>query len=433
MAQRSVRSEILALSIPAIASNITTPLLGLADVAVVGHIGSAVYIGAIALGGAVMNMLYWVFSFLRLGSSGMAAQAYGAGDSSQLSDVFYRGLAVSAALSVVVLALHGVAGDAVIGFMDAEESAAGLAGLYVSICVWGAPAVLGTYVLSGWLLGMQNSRGPMWMALVTNIVNISCSLVFVFGFGMDIGGVATGTVVAQWTGFAVGLWIVARRYGVGRADWRRVMRGDGIRRFFTVNLDIFLRTVCLVAVTIWFTHAGAVQGNLVLAANALLMQFFMFFFYFTDGFAFAGEALSGKYLGACDRLGLKRTVRGLFVAGTVMSLVFTAIYFLAGDIVMGLLTDEADVVSAAKVYFPWVLTIPLLGFAAFTWDGIFGGMTMTRGMLVSMAVATGVFFACYSWLTPIYGNHGLWCSFVAYLSVRGIVQTAYYWFKREKY
>ena len=163
------------------------------------------------------------------------------------------------------------------------------------------------------------------------------------------------------------------------------------------------------------------------------MQFFVFFSYFTDGFAFAGEALSGKYLGACDRLGLKRTVRGLFVAGTVMSLVFTAIYFLAGDIVMGLLTDEADVVSAAKVYFPWVLTIPLLGFAAFTWDGIFGGMTMTRGMLVSMAVATGVFFACYSWLTPIYGNHGLWCSFVAYLSVRGIVQTAYYWFKREKY
>jgi len=406
MAQRSVRSEILALSIPAIASNITTPLLGLADVAVVGHIGSAVYIGAIALGGAVMNMLYWVFSFLRLGSSGMAAQA---------------------ALSVVVLALHGVAGDAVIGFMDAEESAAGLAGLYVSICVWGAPAVLGTYVLSGWLLGMQNSRGPMWMALVTNIVNISCSLVFVFGFGMDIGGVATGTVVAQWTGFAVWVWIVARRYGVGRADWKRVMRGDGIRRFFTVNLDIFLRTVCLVAVTIWFTHAGAVQGNLVLAANALLMQFFMFFSYFTDGFAFAGEALSGKYLGACDRLGLKRTVRGLFVAGTVMSLVFTAIYFLAGNIVMGLLTDEAD------VYFQWVLTIPLLGFAAFTWDGIFGGMTMTRGMLVSMAVATGVFFACYSWLTPIYGNHGLWCSFVAYLSVRGIVQTAYYWFKREKY
>lgn len=412
---------------PAIASNITTPLLGLIDVAIVGHIGSAVYIAAIALGGAVINMLYWIFGFLRLGSSGITAQAFGAGDLSAQRAVFFRGLVIALALAALILALRRPAADAILSFMDAAPDASSAAGRYVAICIWGAPAVLATNALSGWMLGMQYSRGPMWMALVTNIVNICASLVFVFVLHLDIAGVALGTCLAQWTGLAAGLLLVSRRFSTGRPDWRRVFRASEIRRFFSINFDIFLRTLCLVAVTLWFTHAGAVQGTLVLAANALLMQFFMLFSYFTDGFAFAGEALSGKYRGAGDPRTLARCIRSLFRIGALLSLVFTAIYFVAGDLIMQTLTSDTSVISTASDYFFWILTVPLAGFMAFTWDGIFGGLTLTRaGLLLPMIISAAVFFSFYFLLAPRWGNHGLWAAFIIYCATRGIAQSIFY-------
>lgn len=298
---------------PAIASNITTPLLSLVDVAIVGHIGSAVYIAAIALGGAVLNMCYWVFSFLRMGSSGVTAQAFGAGDNTEQRAIFYRGLCIAAALAAVLLILQIPMTAGVLSFMEADADAADLAYKYVRVCIWGAPAVLGSTVLSGWMLGMQYARGPMWMALVTNCVNIATSALLVFVFKLDITGVAAGTCVAQWSGFIFGLVLIKRRFDLAYPGLENIFNGKRLKHFFSINTDIFVRTLCLVAVTLWFTHAGARQGNLVLATNAVLMQFFMLFSYFTDGFAFAGEAMAGKYFGAGDQSTLKHCIKALIL------------------------------------------------------------------------------------------------------------------------
>ncbi len=412
---------------PAIASNITTPLLGLADVAIVGHIGSAMYIAAIALGGAVINMLYWVFSFLRLGSSGLTAQAFGANDTNGQSAIFYRGLTVAAILAIAIVALQSLITVAVLSFMDADGNASVTAQRYVSICIWGAPAVLGSYALSGWMLGMQYSRGPMWIALVTNIVNIAISAIFVFALGYDIAGVAAGTCIAQWTGFACGLILVRRRFNIAKPDRQRILNRNEIKRFFSVNTDIFLRTLCLVAVTLWFTRAGAAQGTLTIAANALLMQFFLLFSYFTDGFAFAGEALAGKYYGARNPIALNRCISSLLKTGAVLATVFACLYLVAGDSLLNMLTYDTEVIDTACKYLIWTIIVPFAGFAAFTWDGVFGGLTLTRtGMLVPMMISAMLFFALCTVLIPQWGNHGLWCAFIIYCASRGVIQTIYY-------
>lgn len=412
---------------PAIASNITTPLLSLVDVAIVGHIGSAVYIAAIALGGTVLNMCYWVFSFLRMGSSGVTAQAFGAGDSTEQRAIFYRGLCIAGSLAAVLLILQIPLTAGVLSFMEADTDAADLAGRYVKVCIWGAPAVLGTTVLSGWMLGMQYARGPMWMALVTNCVNIATSALLVFVFRLDIIGVAAGTCVAQWIGFIFGLILIKRRFNVSPPGFNHILDGRRLRHFFSINIDIFVRTLCLVAVTLWFTHAGASQGTLVLATNAVLMQFFMLFSYFTDGFAFAGEAMAGKYLGAGNMTTLQQCIKSLIKTGAIVAMLFTAIYFVCGDMLINMLTSDKAVTDKAGEYFGWILTIPLAGFMAFTWDGIFGGLTLTRGgLLIPMTIAAAVFFGLYILLEPRFGNHGLWAAFVAYCAVRGIAQTIYY-------
>lgn len=433
MALKKVDREILALSLPAIASNITVPLLGLVDVAIVGHIGSAVYIAAISLGGTAINMLYWIFSFLRLGSSGLTAQAFGSGDRDAQRAVFYRGLFISFILSGIILSLQGIVGGKVIEYMGAGDEASLFARTYFSVCIWGAPAVIGSCAVSGWMLGMQYSRGPMWVALITNVINIPLSLIFVFVLHYDIRGVALGTAIAQWTGFIAGLIIVSVKFHPGFPRWKTVWDASGMKRFFVVNADIFLRTICLVAVTLWFTHAGAKQGTLILAANALMMQFFMLFSYFMDGFAFAGEAMAGKYLGARDFSALRKSVERLFVAGGAVAALFTLLYLLAGDDLMRLLTSDGEAIKTGRRYFLWVLAIPASGFMAFIWDGIFGGMTHTKkGLLIPMIISVGVFFGIYAMLSPRWGNNGLWAAFLAYCLTRGLVQTAYYFILRKK-
>lgn len=415
------RSEILAIAIPAIVSNITTPLLGLVDVAVTGHIGAALYIGAIAVGGAMFNMLYWLFNFLRMGTTGFTAQAYGTGYTTKTSIILYRGLVVGFIIGVAMLILSRPIGSVVLGFMDADGSTRDLALRYFSICIWGAPAVLMTYSLSGWFLGMQNSRAQMWMAIVTNVVNIAVSVSLVFGFGCKIEGVATGTLTAQWVGFLTGACILVVKYRPSLATFREIFEFRPLLRFFRVNSDIFLRTACLVAVTLWFTHAGALAGTDILAANALLMQLFMLFSFFMDGFAFSGEALSGKYVGRADMDSLNTLVRSLLRIGFVSAIIFSIIYFVAGEQIIRLLAEDLVVVDTAKRYLPWAAAIPLCGFLAFVWDGIFVGLVRTRPMLASMAMALVVFFVLYYIFRGTSANDGLWLAFDAYLLVRGAV------------
>ncbi len=413
--------EIFSIALPAIVSNITTPILSLVDVAITGHFGDAVYLGAIAVGSTMFNMLYWLCGFLRMGTSGLAAQAFGASDEKMKAVVFYRALALGLFLGIILILVGGFAGNVILGFMDAEDSVQQLALSYFGICIWGAPAVLCTFGLSGWLLGMQNSAIPMWMAIVTNVVNIPVSLALVFGLGWKIEGVATGTLVAQWVGVALGLAIGLVKYRPVFPGFRALVDKSGLIKFFKINADIFMRTLCLVAVTLWFTHSGAKSGVDVLAANALLLQLFMLFSYFMDGFAFSGEALSGKYLGMSQKDKLLGVVKELLATGLLCAALFSLIYAFGGKWIIGILSDQGEIIDLAGNYIWWVAGLPLCGFAAFVWDGVFIGITRTRALLASMAGAMIVFFAVYFSAVNNMGNHGLWLAFDLYLLTRGLI------------
>lgn len=416
--------EILQIAIPSIVSNITVPLLGLVDTTIVGHLGSASYIGAIAVGGMLFNIIYWIFGFLRMGTSGMTSQAYGQKDEAETMRILARSTGIGMFIALALIILQYPIERLAFTFIKATPEVEGLASLYFRICIWGAPAVLGLYSISGWCIGMQNSRYPMYIAITQNIVNILASLVLVYAFNLKITGVAIGTLVAQYSGFlmAVWLWSSHFRHLLRYVHLRSLMTKGAIRRFFQVNRDIFLRTLCLVAVTMYFTSAGAKQGDVVLAVNTLLMHFFTFFSYIMDGFAYAGEALAGKYIGANNRPALRQMIRQLFVWGIGLSLVFTLIYGIGGKSFLGLLTNEASVITASSAYFYWVLAIPLAGFAAFLYDGIFIGATATGLMLRAMFVASVAFFAIYFGCRDAWGNHALWLAFITYLALRGIMQ-----------
>lgn len=419
-----INKKILRIAIPSIISNITVPLLGLIDVTIVGHLGSAAYIGAIAVGGMLFNIIYWIFGFLRMGTSGMTSQAYGKHDLNEVTRLLLRSVGVGLAIAVCLLILQYPIRMLAFTFIHTTEEVEQLATQYFNICIWGAPAMLGLYGFSGWFIGMQNSRFPMYIAITQNIVNIIASLIFVYLLHMKVAGVALGTLTAQYAGFLMALLLWARYYKSlkKRIMWRGVLQKQAMLRFFQVNRDIFLRTLCLVIVTLFFTSAGAAQGEVVLAVNTLLMQLFTLFSYIMDGFAYSGEALTGKYIGADNRAALHRTVRQLFVWGIGLSTVFTLLYLVGGKAFLGLLTDETSVIREAGNYFYWVLAIPLAGFAAFLWDGIFIGATATRQMFYSMLVASASFFLVYYSLHEYMGNHALWLAFLIYLSLRGIMQ-----------
>ena len=416
--------KILQLAIPSIVSNITVPLLGLVDVAIVGHLGSASYIGAIAVGGMLFNMIYWIFGFLRMGTSGMTAQAYGKRDLTEVVRTLLRAVGVGLLISLGLWILQSPILRGAFVLIDATEEVKRWASLYFNICIWGAPAVLGLYGFAGWFIGMQNSRFPMFIAITQNIVNIVASLCFVFVLGMKVEGVALGTLIAQYAGLlmAFALWLKYYKRLKAYIDWNGLWGREAMRRFFSVNSDIFFRTLCLVAVTTFFTSTGARQGDVILAVNTLLMQLFTLFSYIMDGFAYAGEALAGRFIGAKNDVGLRKCIRLLFLWGIGLSLSFTILYALGGKNFLGLLTNDTSVIEASGDYFYWVLAIPLCGFSAFLWDGIFIGATATRQMLYSMLVASATFFIMYYLFYRSMGNHALWMAFLWYLSLRGGMQ-----------
>ncbi|MBD5171229.1 MAG: MATE family efflux transporter [Bacteroidales bacterium] len=417
---KTINREILRLAWPAIATNVTTPLLSLVDIAIVGHIGSVGAIGAVAVGGTMFSILYFLFAFLRMGTSGLTAQAYGAQDTNGKRLVFKRGLIIALVGGVLLILLSEILGDGVLALIEADENVKPLAKIYFLTAIIGAPGVLTTNVVSGWLLGMQKSRPIMWIALATNLLNVTLSCVLVFGFNLGVRGVALGTASAQLTGALIGLLTVRHFYP--QRDPDRPTRRRGVwRQFFSLNSDIFLRTLCLSAVTLWFTHSGARMGADVLAANSLLLQLFLVFSYFMDGFAFAGEALAGKFYGARDFIQLKETIKALIRWGVIMATGCSILYFLGGQTFLEFLTDSKEVLAATQEYILWAVSVPFAGFLAFIWDGVFIGLTRSRWMLWSMFSAMIVYFAIYFLLYGHLGNHALWLAFVIYLAVRGVV------------
>lgn len=412
---------ISALSLPAIITNITTPILALTDVAIAGHFGSAVFLAAIAVGGTMFSTLFWLFGFLRMGTSGLTAQAYGAKNTTASHAVLAKSLMLALFIGLLFVILQHWLCAFMLDFLDVDSETAIVARRYFLIVIWSAPALLGLYSLTGWFVGMQDSRTPMWVSLFVNVCNIAVSLILVFVFSTEFEGIACGTLIAQWCGFLIALGFAIKRYGFRYVSFRNLL--SGLSLFFRINTDIFLRTTCLVAVTLWFTRAGAMQGATMLAVNALLMQLFTLYSYFMDGLAFASEALCGRYLGAKDYAELRQSVRMQIVVGFVIAVIFTLLYVTGGRWVLTMLSSDAEVVEQACHYAVWAMLVPICGFGAFLWDGVFIGLTHTRMMLLSMAIAMTVFFLLNFALADTLGNHGLWIAFLGYLFTRGVVLT----------
>ncbi len=426
----SMDKDILRLAIPSIVSNVTVPLLGLVDLTIVGHMGNAACIGAIAVGSMIFNVIYWLFGFLRMGTSGMTSQAYGQDDQVSLQRLLVRSMGVALAIGLLFVIFQIPIRALALWTMKPSVEVAPFVITYFNICIWGAPAIFALNSLNGWFIGMQNTRIPMVVSILQNIVNIMASCFFVFVLGMQIEGVALGTLVAQWSGVFLSVYMKGKVYS-GRYSLTVFPDGTFDRaemgRFFKVNRDIFFRTFFLVAVNLFFTAAGSRQGTLIVSVNAMLLTFYTLFSYVMDGFAYAGEALSGKYFGAHDQEGFHQVCRRLAVWGAVMVVAFTIAYGCGGQTFLYLLTSHASVITGAKPYMTWTLLIPVAGVAAFLYDGIFIGATATRGMLWSSAIAAVLFFFLFFLLEGTLHNHALWIALLVYMATRGIVQ--YFWFR----
>ena len=433
-----MHKEILSLAIPSIVTNITVPLLGLVDVAIVGHMGDASYIGAIAVGTMMMNVICWLFGFLRMGTSGMTSQAYGRGDSKEAATILFQAIALGAAIGILFVLFQPLLLRLFLFFMRPSDEIRAFASVYFHVCVFGLPAALVMYGLTGWFIGMQDTRTPMTVSIFQNIVNIMTSLLLVYVFGMKVEGVALGTLTAQYSGLLLALYILRRKYAshyqllssqftFKPGDYSSFSYKHTLNRFFRVNRDIFLRTLFLVAVNAAFTSVGSRQGDVILAVNTLLFQFFTLYSYIMDGFAYAGEAICGKYYGAGNAPSFHACIRRLFAWGVIMTVVYTAAYYFGANDILHVLSNEQTVIEASEPYLLWVALIPVAGMGAFIWDGVFIGITDSRGMLLSCFVAAIVFAIILSLFFTTMGNHALWLALLSYLLARGVMQTMLFW------
>lgn len=433
-----MHKEILSLAIPSIVTNITVPLLGLVDVAIVGHMGDASYIGAIAVGTMMMNVICWLFGFLRMGTSGMTSQAYGRGDSKEAATILFQAIALGAAIGILFVLFQPLLLRLFLFFMRPSDEIRAFASVYFHVCVFGLPAALVMYGLTGWFIGMQDTRTPMTVSIFQNIVNIMTSLLLVYVFGMKVEGVALGTLTAQYSGLLLALYILRRKYAshyqllfsqftLKPGVYSSFSYKHTLNRFFRVNRDIFLRTLFLVAVNAAFTSVGSRQGDVILAVNTLLFQFFTLYSYIMDGFAYAGEAICGKYYGAGNAPSFHACIRRLFAWGVIMTVVYTAAYYFGANDILHVLSNEQTVIEASEPYLLWVALIPVAGMGAFIWDGVFIGITDSRGMLLSCFVAAIVFAIMLSLFFTTMGNHALWLALLSYLLARGVMQTMLFW------
>jgi len=421
-----VNRKILALAIPNIITNITIPLLAMVDLGLMGHMEGERYVGAIALGGMIFSFLFWGFGFLRMGTSGFTAQAFGRRDLSEASAVLVRGMVTALVSGLVLIILQWPVAWIAFRLVDSSPEVENLARTYFHVRIFAAPATLVLYVLTGWFIGMQNARIPMILAVTVNVMNVLLSIFFIRTLGMHVNGVAWANLFSQYLGLVMGLAFIGLYAKKLRKHlhWSGALRFSSFRKFIHVNTDIFIRTLCLIFTLSFFTVQSAKNGDTILAVNTLLFQFFYFFSYFVDGYAYAAEALTGKYLGAGDKENLRKSVRLLFQWAAILAGVFTLVYLFFGNLILRMLTDNEGVLSAAQPYMIWVILVPFVTFSAFVWDGIYVGATASRAMRNSMLIITTVIFLPAWYITaPWLGNHGLWLAMMLFMGARGIFLT----------
>lgn len=416
--------EILRLTIPNIISNVTIPLLGMIDIAIAGRIGDDATIGALAIGTAIFNFIYWNFAFLRMGTSGLAAQAYGSGDKRAAANILGRSLLAALAIALLLLIFNRPIGGLAMQIMQgSSEEAMTLAREYFFARIWAAPAAIGIFSLHGWLIGMQDSTTPMVVSIINNIVNVACSLWFVFGLDMGVEGIAWGTVVAQYTALLITLAILAVRYRayIRLIDLRESLRMEPLVRFFKVNSDAFLRTLCVCTVYTCFTAFSARFGDTILATNELLMNLFMLFSYMLDGFCYAAESLTGRFIGEGNRESLKHSNRLLFVWCAGVAALYIVVYIFWWQPILGIFTSSPTIMACAEEYIAWIVMVPLVGFTPFLIDGILIGATKTRIMRNTTFYALLAFFVLFFSLEGWLGNVGLWIAYIGFIVVRFVL------------
>lgn len=427
--RKALDNRIWSLTLPAVVSNVTVPLLGLSDTAVSGHLGSAACIAAMALGAMMLNVVTWLCGFLRMGTTGLTAVAFGAQNSQELWKVLVRGVVIGLLIGIATVIASRIIIAVFLDISSPTPEIGVLAARYFSIAVWGIPAVLAVMAMSGWMVGMQNTVLPMITAIVTNIVNVAFSITAVFLLDMGFEGIAFGTLVANWVGFVLALLFVRKiMRGREKTSILHVLKGEGWMRYFNVNATLFMRSLCVMSVSVAMTSVASRLGEAQLGANAVLMQFFVFFSFVMDGLAFAAEALTGKFIGESNGPMLRFAVGRLLMWSGIMASVFTIVYCLYGTDLMQLLTDVDSVVEMARSHRLWIDALPVITVGAFIFDGFYIGMVRTGPMLL----ATGIGMSVFAMLCFIhFGNGGfyiglpdysmLWTAFLSWLATRGAV------------
>ena len=387
-----------------------------------GHLPDPEYVGAIAIGGLIFNLIFWGLGFLRMGTTGITAQAYGNGDTGEVYASLLRSVIMAIALAIVILALQNAIVWVAFTLIDASPRVEQLGSEYFSTRIWSTPASLANLAILGWFVGMQNTQVPMVLLLVTNAANILLDLLFVVVFKMEVQGVALATVIAEYLGLIIGILLVRRELsGYKELGFESALLDPAkFKHMLRINRHIFLRTLCLIFVFAFFTAQGAKQGTVILAANAVLLHFQTFMAYGLDGFAYAAEALVGRAVGSGKPLLLKQSVTAIAQWSVLVAIAFAAFYGVYGVDLISLMTDIDDVKNTAATYLPWLIVSPLISVASFVLDGVFIGATRTREMQNTMFFSTVLIFMPAWYLLLPYGNHGLWFAFMLFMVTRGL-------------
>jgi MATE family multidrug resistance protein len=410
--------RVLRIAGPIVLSNATVPLLGAVDTGVVGQMGAAAPIGAVGLGAVVLATFYWIFGFLRMGTTGLAAQAHGRGDGPERAAVLWRALMIGLAAGVALILCQGLLFWAAFRVAPASAEVEALARSYLGLRIWGAPATISLYAVTGWLIAMERTRGVLVLQLWMNGLNIALDLWFVLGLGWGVPGVAIATLIAEWTGLALGLWLC--RDGLARLELPRILDRVALRRMAGVNSDIMIRSVLLQGSFTAFLFFGAGLGDVTLAANQVLLQFLEITAYALDGFAFAAETLVGQAVGAGSRPALRRSIQLSFQWSVAGAFALSALFAVAGPVIIDVMTTAPEVRAAARIYLWWLVAAPLIGVASWTYDGIYIGATATREMRNAMVLCVSLYALSLAILLPALGNHGLWASIMVLNTLRGL-------------
>ncbi|WP_245629389.1 MATE family efflux transporter [Kiloniella spongiae] len=420
--------HILALATPLILSNLTVPLLGAVDTAVMGHLPDPAYIGGVAVGGTIFSFLFWGFGFLKMGTVGFTSQAFGAKNLPEQQAAFLRPMLLALLFGLILILLQAPLLQLCVTLIDGSAEVQQLAFQYSTIRIWSAPIALSNYVIIGWLIGKGEPKLTFILQVIINSVNIFLDLIFVLEFDWGVEGVSLATVIAESIGFAVGLWIILKKsdFFIKQIDWQNVWLRSHILALFTVNRDIFIRTLCLIFAFAYFTRLGAGMGDEILAANAVLMHFLYFSAYGLDGFAHAAEITTGHAKGRNDNKEFRNAVQASSVMALLTAAVFVILFYLSGQLIVNLFTDIPSVKSIATNFIYWPIIMPLISVASFQFDGIFIGTTRTADLRNAMIQSLIIFLISTWLLVPVWENHGLWLAMSIYMAARGITLLRYY-------